>query len=161
PKLEQPEELLLEEAVVVAELVAEERERLDERAAAGHDLRPAVREQVDGRELLVDADRVVGAEDADGARQADALRARGRGGEDDRGRGDGEVRPVVLADAEDVQPDLVGQLDLLEQVAEALGGAEAGSGELREGVDPELHDTCLLKYSLGDGGRVGGDAEEA
>ena len=47
------------------------------------------------------------------------VRAR-RGGEHDRGRGDDEVRPVVLADAEDVEPDLVGQLDLLEQVAHPL-----------------------------------------
>ena len=30
--------------------------------------------------------------------------------------------PVVLADAEDIEPDLVGQLDLLEQVAHALPG---------------------------------------
>ena len=44
------------------------------------------------------------------------VRARRRG-EHDRRRGDDEVRPVVLADAEDVEPDLVGELDLLEQVA--------------------------------------------
>ena len=38
------------------------------------------------------------------------------------GARDGEVGPVVLADAEDVEPDLVGQLDLLDQVAQALPG---------------------------------------
>ena len=36
------------------------------------------------------------------------------------GDDDGEVGAVVLADAEDVEPDLVGQLDLLEQVAQPL-----------------------------------------
>ena len=46
--------------------------------------------------------------------------ARRRRGEHDRRRRDGEVGPVVLADAEDVEPDLVGQLDLLEQVAQPL-----------------------------------------
>ena len=40
-------ELPLEQPVVVAEVVAEERERLDERAAADHDLRAAAREEVD------------------------------------------------------------------------------------------------------------------
>ena len=56
----------------------------------------------------------------DGAGEADALGARGGGGEHDGGRRDGEVGAVVLADAEDVEADLVGELDLLDQVAEAL-----------------------------------------
>ena len=47
------------------------------------------------------------------------VRARRRA-EHDRRRRDDEVGPVVLADAEDVEPDLVGQLDLLEQVAQPL-----------------------------------------
>ena len=63
---------------------------------------------------------IVGAEDADRAGQPDALRARRGRGEHDGRRGDGEVGPVVLADAEDVEPDLVGELDLLEQVAQPL-----------------------------------------
>ena len=129
---EQQLELLGEQLVVVVEVVAEERERLDERAAPGHDLRAPAGEQVERREVLEDAHRVVGAEHGDGARQADALRALGRRGEHDRGRRDGEVRPVVLADAEDVEPDLVGELDLLDQVAQPLRGLTvrpvAGSG---------------------------------
>ena len=49
------------------------------------------------------------------------------------GERDDEVRPVVLADAEDVEPDLVGELDLLDAgCAGALGRAGrapvAGSG---------------------------------
>jgi hypothetical protein len=44
-----------------------------------------------------------------------APRRRGRR----RGR-DGEVGPVVLAHPEDVQTDLVGELDLLHEVAQAL-----------------------------------------
>ena len=41
------------------------------------------------------------------------------GGEHDGGRRDGVVGPVVLADAEHVEPDLVGELDLLDQLAQA------------------------------------------
>ena len=52
--------------------------------------------------------------------------------EHDRGRGDDEVRAMVLAHAEDVEADLVGELDLLHQVAQPLLRADvrpvAGSG---------------------------------
>ena len=44
--------------------------------------------------------------------------------EHDGGRRDREVGPVVLADAEHVEADLVGELDLLDQVAQPLGGAD-------------------------------------
>ena len=59
---EQQLELLGEQLVVVVEVVAEEREGLDERAAAGHDLRAAAGEQVERGEVLEDAHRVVGAD---------------------------------------------------------------------------------------------------
>jgi hypothetical protein len=75
---------------------------------------------------LKDAKRVVGAENGDRARQADALRARRRRAERDRGRGDGKVGPVVLAEPEHVEPDLVGELDLLEQVPQPLRRVGAG-----------------------------------
>jgi hypothetical protein len=61
--------------------------------------------------LLEHAHRIVGAQHAHRAREADRLRAFRSGREHDGGRRDGEVRPVVLADAEDVETDLVGQLD--------------------------------------------------
>ena len=64
-------------------------------------------------------------------------------GEHDRGSRHGEVRPMVLPYAEHVEPDLVGELDLLEQVAEALGRSDDPprvrvGRQLGEGVDPEL-----------------------
>ena len=51
---------------------------------------------------------------------------------------------MVLAEAEDVEPDLVGELDLLEQVAESLGRADDPTRlrvgrQLGERVDPQLH----------------------
>ena len=59
----------------------------------------------------------------DRARQPDPLRARGGRGQHDGRRRHREVGPVVLADAEDVEPELVGQLDLLEQVRAAAARA--------------------------------------
>src|ERR1700748_3768762 len=52
----------------------------------------------------------------------------------------GSTGAGVLAAAEEVEPDLVGQLDLLEQIAQAPAGADHRAaldlgGQLREGVD--------------------------
>ena len=58
-ELEQQLELGREQLVVVVEVLAEERERLGERPAAGHDLRAPVREAVDRGEVLEDADGVL------------------------------------------------------------------------------------------------------
>jgi hypothetical protein len=60
--LAQPQQqlqLLREQRVVVAQIVAEQGKGLDERAAAGHDLGPSIRQQVQGREILKDAHRIV------------------------------------------------------------------------------------------------------
>jgi hypothetical protein len=137
-QLEQEVELLGEQLVVVLEVMAEEGEGLDERPPAGHDLGPTARHQVDGREVLEDADGVRGAQHGHRAREPDALRAhRGRPQHHRRGR-DGEVGAVVLADAEDVESDLLGEDDLLHEVAHALLRARA-RGYVGERRQPELH----------------------
>jgi hypothetical protein len=59
---EQQLELFREQRVVVVEVVAEQRKRLDERAAPGHDLGAAVRQKIERGELLIDPDRIVGAQ---------------------------------------------------------------------------------------------------
>ncbi len=51
---------------------------------------------------------------------------------------------MVLPDAENVQADLVGKLDLLEQVAHPLGSPQLGAGHrvhagLGEGIDADFH----------------------
>ena len=46
--------------------------------------------------------------------------------------------PVVLADREHVQPDLLGELGLLQQIAHPLLRADAGA-EVGEGGDSEFH----------------------
>src|SRR5687768_6375602 len=105
PDLKEQLELLLEERVVVLEVVAEERERLDERASPRHDLGPAAGEEVDGREVLEHADRVVGAEHRDRAREADPLGARRGRREDDRRSRHRELLAVVLPETENVETD--------------------------------------------------------
>ena len=141
---EEEVEILCEEGVVVLEVEAEEGEGLDEGAAAGDDFCPSVGEQVEGGELLEDADGVGCGEDGDGAGEADALRDGGSGGEDDGGSGVEILGAVMLADAEDVEAGLVGEGDLDEEVAEAIGGGdgEAGGGVSDcsgEAVDTDLH----------------------
>src|ERR1700733_6768853 len=127
--LEEEVELFGEEGVVVFEFEAEERVGLDEGAAAGDDLSTAVGDEVESGEVLEDADGVGGAEDGDGRGEADAFGARGGGGENDGGGGVEVLGAGVLPDAEDVEADLVGVLDLNEEVAELLGRAEGDAGD--------------------------------
>lgn len=147
---EEQVELLGEQGVVVGEVVAEQREGLGGRAAPGHHLGTTARQAVEGGELLEHAHGVVGAEYGDGAGQPDPPGAGGRGGEDGRGAGGGLVGAVVLADAEHVEPHLVGELGLLDDLAQPRGGADAGRGEIdvRERVRTEFHD------ALNSGGAV-------
>ena len=137
-------ELFGEQGLVVVEVVAEQREGLDEGAAAGHDLGPSARQAVERGELLVDAHRVVGREHRDGAREADALRPRRADRERHRRGRDGVVRPVVLAEAEHVEADAVGELDLLHEIGEGPVEADRLAGRgiapgLDKGVDAEFH----------------------
>ena len=141
--VEQLLELLLEQAVVVAEIEAEERERLDERAAPDHHLRASAGEQIERRELLIEPNRDRRAEYGDRAREPDALRTRRGRREHDGRSGDGELGPVVLADAVDVEPDLVRELDLLHELAQALLRAALAGARVGEGEGPDLHDLVL------------------
>ena len=114
-------QLLLEQRLVLVQRIAEERERLDERAAAEDDFGPSVRRGVERGEALEHAHGVVGAQDRDRGAEPDATRATGNGGENDFGRRDGEVGAVVLADADEVDAQLVGEDGLVDDVADDLG----------------------------------------
>ena len=70
-------ELLREQFVIGVEVVAEQRKGFDERAAPGHDLGATARDEIESGELLIDPHRIVRRQNRDGARQADALGARG------------------------------------------------------------------------------------
>ena len=68
------------------------------------------------------------AEDGHGAVEADRGRPGCGCGEEDRRGGVHEIVAVVLADAVGVETDLVGALDLFEQVLHALDGADVHAG---------------------------------
>jgi hypothetical protein len=137
-------ELLAEERVIVGEVEAEKREGLGEGAAAHHQVDPAPGDEVEGRELLEHPHRVGSAQHRHSAAEADALRAGSRGREQDCWRGVVVLAAVVLADAEGVEPDPVGECDLLQEVFDALGrpdhvaGGRVGHGG-DEAVDAQVH----------------------
>lgn len=110
-QLEQQFQFFDKEFVVIAQIVAEEREGFDEGAAPSHDFRAALGDEIKGGEALEDAHGIVGTEHGDGAAEADVFGARRRGSEDDRGRGGNEIRPVVLTQGEDIEANLIGELD--------------------------------------------------
>jgi hypothetical protein len=142
PDLQEQVEVLGEQGVVVLEAVAEQGERVDERAAADDHLGAAFGEKVEGGELLEGPYGVDGAQDRHGAREADALGPGGSGPQDHGRRRVEEVLAVVLADAEGVEADLVGALDLGDEIAQPLRRV-LGLAVLREGggeaVDADLH----------------------
>ena len=140
--LEQQVELLGEQLVVVFEPVSEQWERVDERPAANHDLRAALRQQIERGEVLKDPHRIRRAEDGYSAGETNPTRSRRGGGENHCRGGIEEVLAMMLADAEHIQPDLVGVLDLLNEVAQALRGTQRSAGLVvcrGETVDSQLH----------------------
>ena len=74
----------------------------------------------------------------------DLFGPRGGGRQDHRGCCGREVLPVMLADAVDIEVDLIGEFDFLKEIAQPLRGADglAGcgvGGGFREGVNAEFH----------------------
>ena len=112
--------LLLEEVLVVGEVVAEQRERLDAGASSEDDLCPATGDGVERGVALEHPDRVVRAQHRDGRAEANPVRTRGDRGEHHVGGRHREVVGVVFADPEEVHADLVGEDTLLDDVADRL-----------------------------------------
>src|SRR5262249_5090380 len=126
------------------EIEAEQRKRLDRRATADHHLRPAFGQEIERREFLEQPDRVGRAQHRHRAGEPDALRARGRRPEDDGRSRVQEFAAMVLADAERSEPEPIGVLDLLDPIAQPVGGADHAAvvGEGRgEAVDADFHAT--------------------
>jgi hypothetical protein len=138
-------ELLLEQRLVVGEVEPEQREGVRQRAAADDQLRPPAGHRVEGGELVVQADRVLRAEDGHGGPEADPLGATGDRRQEHVPRGVHELRPVVLADVERVDPDRLGEDRLLDRVADHLVPGDRASGPVdghgHEGVEAELEFT--------------------
>ena len=88
---------------------------------------------------------IVGAEDADGARQADFFVRCDDRRQHHRGRGHQVVRPVMLAHAEHVEPDLVGELDFGHQLAHPLRGRGL-QAPFDECIETQFHRASIHRY---------------
>ena len=137
-------ELLLEELLVLIERQPEEREGFREGAPSEDHLRSSVRHGIERREPLEDADRVVRAEHGHRGSEPDALRPRCRRSEDHLRRGDREVGPMMLADAEECDAEFIGQRRLVDDLANDLRlrrqVARPGARHIPERVEAELND---------------------
>ena len=155
-QLEQEVEFLLKKRVVILQVEAEEGIRLGERATAGNDFGPALRDQIQRGEFLEDAHRIRRAEHRDCAGQPDALGPCRGGRQDDRRRGVEVIAAVVLTDPEGIQADLVREFHFIQQVAQALdrrdGDALRIRGRRRKTVDADLHDDAAQKRGGRDAG---------
>ena len=136
-------EFLFEERLVVAQVVAEEREGLGEGSASQGQLRAAVRQRLQRGEAFEYAHRIIRGQHDDRGRELDVVGAGGDVGQQHVGRGHGVVLAVVFADAEDVDADLVGKHCLVDDVADDLAVGEqvaVGIGlDVAEGVEAEFN----------------------
>ncbi|CDN44391.1 hypothetical protein BN871_EU_00060 [Paenibacillus sp. P22] len=144
PDVQQQLQLLVEQLVVIIQAVAEQGERLDERAPPRHDFGTSVRKAVESGKLLVDADGIVRGQNRDGAGQADLLSQGRRSGKHDGRSAARIIRPVMLSDAVDVQTGLLGDDDLLDRVAQTLGvtdrrACSRGWHSLQKRADSKFH----------------------
>jgi hypothetical protein len=125
-------QLLGKQRIVVLQVVAEQRKRFDERAAARHDFGPAPGEQVHVGKVLEHPHGIVGTEHGDGAGEPDGFGPDGRRRQHHRRRRDDEVGPVVLPDGKYVEPELVREFDLFQQVHHPfVRAAQLAGGRVR------------------------------
>jgi hypothetical protein len=143
-ELEEERELLGEQLVVLFDRLAENGERLGEGTAAGDDLGPAVAEEVQCGEVLVDPDRVEHAQHRDRTGEADRSRPGRDSSQYDSGGRDGEVQGVVLTQSEQIEPEIVGQSGVADDLVDALHSAEPLSRcraglDVAQRQDPQFH----------------------
>ena len=114
---------LLEDALIVGEIDLEGQILARVVAAPGREIDAPVREQVERRPLLGDADRMMQRQHGDGRREADVLGARRDIGQHQIGAGEHAERvEVMLADPGRVHAELVGIERLVGDVGDELVG---------------------------------------
>ena len=117
-QLGEQRDLVLEQLLVPRQVVAEERVRLGERSAAENHFSAAVRQGVQRREALKDAHGIVGAQNGDRGAEEDPARPAGDRREDDLGRRNRKIGPMMLTDTERIEAEFVGQDGFFHDVAE-------------------------------------------
>ena len=113
-------ELFLEQGLVSSEVVAEQGKRLGEGAAPEDHVGSSLRDRVEGCKPLKHANRIVRTQHRDGRAEPDPTRACRDGAQQHFGRGDGEIGAVMFADADEIDPEFVGEHTLFDNVAEHL-----------------------------------------
>ena len=156
--------LLLEQRLVVGQVVAEQRERVDARTPPKDDLGPTAGDGVERRVALEHTDRVVRAQDRDRGAEVDAARARRDGAEHHVTGRHRKVVGVVLADPEEVDADLLGEDALFDDVADRLRVRQRPAldvvGDVAERVEAEEErERCAASRDGGLSGRDGLDRE--
>src|ERR1700737_2638609 len=100
-------------------------------------------DQVERGEFLEDPHRIGGAENGDGAGEANVFGTRCSRSQDHGWGGIQELGAVMFADAENVKANLIGEFDLLQQMLHSLDGAKREpGGRIRDGCG-EAVDTDL------------------
>ena len=128
----------------LADVLAEPRVDRPGVAAAEHEVDAAVGDMLQHREVLGDLHGVVGRDQRGRGRQLERRGLCGDVREGRRGRGGPERRVVVLAEGEDVEPDLLGVLGDGQRRRDSLilrrGSTRGGGlGDVADGEDSELH----------------------
>ena len=107
---------------------AEQIQGVAEKAAADAVFQAAPRQHVEGRVLLGQANRIVDGQQRDAGAEADPARAGGGGGRHHGGGTEGVGRIMVLAKPGRVKAQLLGQHDLVEDMAVVFGGRTVDLG---------------------------------
>src|SRR5262245_34721850 len=122
--------------------MTEERERLGERTSPEDDLGAPVGDRVERRKALVDADRIVRAQDGDGRSKLDCPRAAGNRAKQNLRRGNGKVGTMVFADSKEVQAELVRENSFFHDIAQharvMLQRTVGGVGDVAKCVETEF-----------------------
>jgi hypothetical protein len=108
----------LEKLVIVLQLMPEKRVTFGKGPAPEDRLGATVGQGVQRRESLEDPDGIVGGKDGDGGAKLDAPGPAGNGGKHDLGRGDREIGAVMLAQANEINPDFIGKRGLVQNLAQ-------------------------------------------
>ncbi len=151
--LQQQIQLLGKQLVIVLELEPEQREGIGERASAHDHLGAPVRDEIECGEILEYANRVGRAQDCHCAGESYAARSCRGSGENDGRSGVEKILAVMFADSEDIEPNLIGVLDLLDQVAQTLCRTELPAGlsvRCCKTVYANLHSWPPPPYSFSD-----------
>ena len=140
-----------EERIVIGKLEAKQRKGFHKRSAPHNHFGASVGEKVYGCELLKYAHGVIRAQNGNGTGEADPFGPNCRRSQDRFRRRIKKLRPVMLADPKNVQPDTIRRLDFLEKMTQAISRAEVLTRERvwhrsYKAINTDLHLLMLPQF---------------